>query len=60
MAIFCPQGRGATEWWGIGENDVFRAIEDFQVYEKHPEHRKLVRKIGPKMVGGLTMDFEPL
>ena len=30
------------------------------VYDKHPEHTKLVRKIGPKIVGGHAMDFIPI
>lgn len=39
---------------------VFEKEEDLQVYEKHPEHQKLARQIGPKMAGGLAMDFAPL
>ena len=29
-------------------------------YDKHPEHRKLVHKIIPKLAGGITMDFIPI
>jgi len=39
---------------------IFEKEEDLQVYSKHPEHRKLVRQIGPKMEDGISMDFEPL
>lgn len=51
-----PKGKG----YHYAQVSVFEKEEDLQIYEKHPEHRKLVRKIGPKMVGGLTMDFNPL
>ena len=51
-----PRGQG----FHYAQVSVFEKEEDLQIYEKHPEHRKLVRKIGPKMVGGLTMDFKPL
>ncbi len=39
---------------------IFEKEEDLQVYNKHPEHRKLVRRIGPLMEGGISMDFQPL
>jgi hypothetical protein len=39
---------------------IFEKEEDLQVYNQHPEHQKLVRRVGPLMVGGLSMDFEPL
>ena len=29
-------------------------------YDQHPEHKKLVHKIGPKLAGGNAMDFIPL
>ena len=43
-----------------GEIVVFDKKEDLEVFERHPDHLKLVRKIGPKMVHGVTMDFTPL
>lgn len=52
MAILCPQGRGATEWWGIGENDVFRAIEDFQ--KRAPIDADRIYLTGHSMGGGGT------
>ena len=51
-----PRGQG----FHYAQVSVFEKEEDLQTYEEHPEHRALVRQIGPKMVGGLTMDFEPL
>ena len=39
---------------------IFEKEEDLQVYNKHPEHRKLVRRIGPLMAEGISMDFEPM
>ena len=51
-----PRGQG----YQYAQVSVFEKEEDLQVYEKHPEHRKLVRRIGPKMAGGITQDFVPL
>ena len=49
-------GRG----FQYGQISVFEKEEDLKVYDRHPEHRKLVKKIGPKLAGGISMDFEPL
>ena len=51
-----PHGAGFT----YGEVALFERPEDLEVYDKHPEHRKMVRKIGPKLAGGASMDFIPL
>ena len=51
-----PHGRG----FHYAQVSIFEKEEDLQVYEKHPEHQKLVRRIGPKMAGGITQDFKPL
>ena len=51
-----PRGQG----FQYAQVSVFEKEADLQIYEKHPEHQKLVRKIGPKLAGGLTMDFDPL
>ena len=51
-----PHGAG-FQW---GEVALFEKPEDLEVYDKHPEHRKLVRKIGPKLAGGASMDFIPV
>ncbi len=52
MAILCPEGRGNTEWWGIGENDVFRAIGDFQ--KRAPIDKNRIYLTGHSMGGGGT------
>lgn len=51
-----PHGRG-FQW---GEVALFEKPEDLEAYHIHPEHRKLVRKIGPKLAGGASMDFVPV
>lgn len=51
-----PHGAG----FQYGEVALFEKPEDLEVYNRHPEHRKLVRKIGPKLAGGASMDFIPL
>ena len=51
---------GRNRGYHYAQVSIFEKEEDLQVYEDHPEHRKLVRQIGPKMVGGLAMDFVPL
>ncbi|MEM7475047.1 MAG: Dabb family protein [Planctomycetota bacterium] len=49
-----------THGFQYGQISVFDKPEDLEVYEKHPEHQKLVRKIGPKLVHGVSVDFVPL
>ena len=34
--------------------------EDLEIFDKHPEHQKLVKKIIPKIAGGNAMDFLPI
>ncbi len=49
-----------THGFQYGEIAVFEKKEDLEVFERHPEHQKLVRKILPKLVHGVTMDFVPI
>tara|TARA_A100001037_G_C14530998_1_gene363042 strand:+ start:66 stop:464 length:399 start_codon:yes stop_codon:yes gene_type:complete len=51
-----PNGKG----FQYGEVALFEKPEDLQAYDRHPEHRKMVKKIGPKLAGGASMDFIPL
>ena len=39
---------------------IFDKKEDLLVYDRHPEHKKLVRRIIPKLAGGNAMDFIPI
>jgi hypothetical protein len=39
---------------------VFDKKEDLEVFERHPEHRKLVPRIIPHLEVGIPMDFEPI
>ncbi|MGY8767860.1 MAG: Dabb family protein [Pirellulales bacterium] len=50
----------STHGFQYGEIAVFEKKEDLEVFERHPEHQKLVRKILPKLVHGVTMDFVPM
>ena len=34
--------------------------EDFEVFDKHPDHQRLVKKIIPKLDSGSAMDFIPI
>ena len=38
---------------------VFEKAEDLAVYEKHPEHEALARRVIPKIARGFGMDFMP-
>ena len=49
-----------THGYQYGQISVFAKPEDLEVYERHPEHQKLVKKIVPKLDQGVTMDFVPL
>ena len=51
-----PNGKG----FQYGEVALFEKKEDLKVYDQHPEHKKMVKKIGPKLAGGISMDFVPL
>ena len=56
-------GKNEAHWhrgFQYGQISIFEKQEDLMTYDKHPEHTKLVRKIGPKIVGGHAMDFIPL
>ena len=49
-----------THGFQYGEIAVFEKKEDLMLYEEHPEHQKLVRKILPRMEIGNGMDFFPI
>ena len=49
-----------THGYQYGEVAVFDKKEDLMVYEKHPEHVKLVKKIIPNLEIGNGMDFFPI
>jgi hypothetical protein len=56
-------GKNEARWhrgFQYGQISIFEKREDLMTYDKHPEHKKLVRKIIPKIVGGNAMDFIPL
>ncbi|MDG2486964.1 MAG: Dabb family protein [Roseibacillus sp.] len=56
-------GKNEAHWhrgFQYGQISVFEKKEDLMTYDKHPEHTKVVRKIGPKVVGGHAMDFIPI
>ena len=49
-----------THGFQYGEIAVFDKKADLLVYDRHPEHKKLVRRIIPKLAGGNAMDFIPI
>ena len=49
-----------THGFQFGEIAVFEKKEDLEIFERHPEHQRIVRKIGPKLVHGVAMDFVPI
>jgi hypothetical protein len=49
-----------THGFQYGEIAMFDKKEDLDIFERHPEHQKVVRKILPKLVHGITMDFVPI
>ena len=56
-------GKNEAHWhrgFQYGQISIFDKKEDLIIYDKHPEHRKLVHKIIPKLAGGITMDFIPI
>tara|TARA_B100001115_G_scaffold169031_1_gene149347 strand:+ start:195 stop:917 length:723 start_codon:yes stop_codon:yes gene_type:complete len=56
-------GKNVAQWhrgFQYGEIAVFEKKEDLEIFDKHPEHRKLVKKIIPKIAGGNAMDFIPI
>jgi len=56
-------GKNEARWhrgFQYGQISIFEKKEDLLAYDNHPEHKKLVRKIGPKLAGGNAMDFIPL
>ena len=56
-------GRNEARWhrgFQYGQISVFDKKEDLLIYDQHPEHKKLVRRIIPKLAGGNAMDFIPL
>ena len=56
-------GKNEAHWhrgFQYGQISIFRRKDDLVSYDNHPEHKKLVRKIGPKLEGGNAMNFIPL
>ena len=56
-------GKNEAHWhrgFQYGQISIFERKEDLKTYDQHPEHQRLVRKIGPKLAGGNAMDFIPL
>lgn len=56
-------GKNEARWhrgFQYGQISIFEKKEDLMTYDQHPEHKKLVRKIGPKLAGGNAMDFIPI
>jgi hypothetical protein len=56
-------GKNEARWhrgFQYGQISIFDKKEDLMAYDKHPEHKKLVRKIIPKLAGGNAMDFIPI
>ena len=56
-------GKNIAQWhrgFQYGEIAVFEKKEDLEIFDKHPEHQKLVKKIIPKIAGGNAMDFLPI
>tara|TARA_B100001250_G_scaffold378773_1_gene368877 strand:+ start:235 stop:957 length:723 start_codon:yes stop_codon:yes gene_type:complete len=56
-------GKNEARWhrgFQYGQISIFEKKQDLMAYDQHPEHKKLVRKIGPKLAGGNAMDFIPL
>ena len=56
-------GKNEARWhrgFQYGQISIFEKKEDLLAYDKHPEHQKLVRKVGPKLAGGNAMDFIPI
>ncbi|MDG2383435.1 MAG: Dabb family protein [Pirellulaceae bacterium] len=49
-----------THGFQYGEIAIFEKKADLKIFERHPEHQKLVRKILPKLVHGVSMDFVPI
>jgi|TARA_B110000116_G_scaffold272059_2_gene294990 hypothetical protein len=56
-------GKNVAHWhrgFQYGEIAVFEKKEDLKIFDKHPEHQKLVKKIIPKLDSGHAMDFIPI
>ena len=56
-------GKNEAHWhrgFQYGQISVFEKKEDLMIYDKHPEHKKLVRRIIPRLAGGNAMDFIPI
>ncbi len=56
-------GKNEAHWhrgFQYGQISIFARKEDLMTYDQHPEHKKLVRKIIPKLEGGHAMDFIPI
>ncbi len=56
-------GKNVAHWhrgFQYGEIAIFEKKEDLKIFDKHPEHQKLVKKIIPKLDSGHAMDFIPI
>ena len=56
-------GKNEAQWhrgFQYGEIAIFEKKEDLEIFDKHPQHQKLVKKIIPKLAGGNAMDFIPI
>ena len=56
-------GKNEAHWhrgFQYGEIAIFEKKEDFEVFDKHPDHQRLVKKIIPKLDSGSAMDFIPI
>tara|TARA_B100000965_G_scaffold357927_1_gene336973 strand:- start:858 stop:1580 length:723 start_codon:yes stop_codon:yes gene_type:complete len=56
-------GKNEAQWhrgFQYGEIAIFEKKEDLEIFDKHPQHQKLVKKIIPRLAGGNAMDFIPI
>jgi hypothetical protein len=56
-------GKNQAHWhrgFQYGEIAIFEKKEDLEIFDKHPQHQKLVKKIIPRLAGGNAMDFIPI
>ena len=62
-----PLGRSQVLPYLVNLSTTYKIIvissekkEDLKIFDKHPEHQKLVKKIIPKLDSGHAMDFIPI
>ena len=56
-------GKNEAQWhrgFQYGEIAIFEKKEDLEIFDKHPQHQKLVKKIIPRLAVGNAMDFIPI